>query len=408
MRFPKDSTVRLTAAAASCWLLVSCGGNPETEPESPAETPHGYVEGAEETAEAQSRMIVADATTGALRVVDLITEEVTELGQVDGVDGIVGDGRFGYLDTVGDFVHVTDSGSWTVDHGDHVHYYRAEPREVGTVQGKQLTGAYSDPAVAALSFSDGSVALLDQSQLGDGAIAETNRITGNPHEAVAVPYKEHILTSVAEAGQHLARGVEVRTRDGLPFANIDEPCPSLRGAAVTRRGVVFGCADGALLVTREDGAFHGEKIGYPRPVGDEERATEFTHRPLSTTLAAKAGDDGVWLLDVSRKAWNEVRTGPTIAVNAVGEGAPLLTLTDDGVLYAYDPESGEQIAKTNLLPAEVAKGTPAPVIQVDTTRAYVNNPSAGELYEIDYNDDLRRARTLAVDGRASYTVETGR
>ena len=44
----------------------------------------------------------------------------------------------------------------------------------------------------------------------------------------------------------------------------------------------------ALLVTGKDGAFRADKIPYPGTVPEDERATEFRHRPGSPVLAAKA------------------------------------------------------------------------------------------------------------------------
>lgn len=395
------------AALAAGPLLAGCGDD-QSESAAPAEpVPHGYVEGAEETAEAQSRLVVADAATGSVHVLDLITEEVFPAGRVEGVQAISGDGRFAYLTGADQSVHVVDSGAWMVDHGDHVHYYRAAAREVGPVAGTRPSAVYSDPVVSAVSFPDGSTTLLDRAQLDQGSAVESGKITRSPHDSAAVPYREHILTSIAAPGRQYADGVQVRDREGHPVATIDQPCPQLRGQAVTRRGVVFGCADGALLVTEQDGAFHGEKIPYSHRVAENERAVEFTHRPGSTTLAAKAGDKGVWSLDVAHRTWNHLDTGPVVAVNAVGEGGPLLTLSDDGVLRALDGATGEERAQAALLPPDSGGGL-QPVIEVDTTRAYVNNPASGEVYEIDYNDDLRRARTLAVPGKAGYLVETGR
>ncbi|WP_134732116.1 hypothetical protein [Amycolatopsis nivea] len=387
---------RAAGVLAVAALLAACGHDPA---EQPATTPHGYVEGAEETAEAQSRLVVADASTGAAHVLDLITEQVTPVGTVEGAHAITGDGRFGYLTGRADGVRVIDSGAWMVDHGDHVHYYRAAVREAGTAPGQRLLAAYSDPAVTALSFPDGTAKLLDRAKLDRGSIAELGTIARSPHPGVAVPYRERVLASVAD-------GVRVHDRQGKQVAEIGQPCPELSGAAVTRRGVVFGCADGALLVTEKDGTFAGEKITYPRPVGKEERASRFAHRPGSTTLAAAAGTDAVWALDVRARKWSRIETGPVAALNAVGEDAPVLVLTRDGVLRAFDPGSGAQQAQVPLLPA--VSGPVAPAIQVDATRAYVNNPSSGEIYEIDYNDHLRRARTLTVPGKASYVVETGR
>lgn len=384
---------RVGLLAIAAVLPAACAAEPE-EAAPAAEVPHGYVEGAEETAEAQSRLVVADAETGAVQVVDLITEEVQPAGRVDGVQAITGDGRFAYLTGKDQAVHVVDSGSWMVDHGDHVHYYRAAVREVGVAPGKQALAAYSDPAVTAVSYPDGTAILLDRAKLDQGEIAELGRITRPPHGSSAVPYGEHVLASDG------AQGVRVHDRQGQPVANIEPSCPELQGQAVTRRGVVFGCADGALLVTEKDKAFAGEKIPYPR---EGERATEFSHRPGSTTLAAKAGDNAVWSLDVSRRTWTRVETGPVAAVNAVGEGAPLLVLTRDGVLRAFDATTGEERAQAPLMPDATGAA-----IQVDTTRAYVNNPASGEVYEIDYNDNLRRARTITVAGKASHLVETGR
>ncbi|RSN61022.1 hypothetical protein DMH01_17430 [Amycolatopsis sp. WAC 04182] len=396
--------LKAVTAVVAALTLAACGS--EQPKEVTAEVPHGYVEGAEEAAEAQSRLIVADTDTGAVRVVDLITEEVHEVGRVDGVRAVTGDGRFGYL-TAGDgTIRVIDSGSWMVDHGDHVHYYRAKVKEVGVAPGKQPLAAYSDPAVTALSYSDGTATLLDRAALDKGTVTELGKITREPHAGVAIPYREHIIASVADTGKPLARGVRVHDRQGKVVAEVAQPCPDLQGQAVTRRGAVFGCADGALLVTEKDGVFAGVKIPYPRDVGAQERATAFFHRPGGSTLAARAGESAVWSLDVGRRSWQHVETGPVAAVNAVGEGGPLLVLTRDGKLRSFDAAGKEQTAIPLLAPEATATGVPS--IQVDSTRAYLNNPLSAEVYEIDYNDNLRRARTLKVGGKAAHIVETGR
>lgn len=375
---------RLVLAAAL--LLAGCG----TE-SAPEEVPHGYVDGAEETAEAQARLVVADQETGQVRVLDLITEDVTEVGPVEGVDGIRGDGRFAYLSTDRS-VHIVDSGSWMVDHVDHVHYYRADIRDAGTIRGEQAVSAHSDVAVAAVSFADGTVTLLDRAELETGTVAET----GTVELGEAVPYREHLLTAT-----------EIRDRAGEPVAAIDEPCPSPHGTAVTRRGVVFGCADGALLVTEQDGTFTATKIAYPAPEAGPAR--EFRHRRSSATLVTTA-QHGVWLLDVAKRAWTLLPTGPVLAVNTAGAGTPVLTLTSDGVLHAIDPATGAETARTTLLaePLAAPLTEQPPVIEVDATRAYVNDATAGVVHEIDYNDNLRVARTFTLDITPTFMVETGR
>ncbi|PXY29130.1 hypothetical protein BAY59_16030 [Prauserella coralliicola] len=373
-------------------LLTACGGDPQPRQDAEA-TPHGYVEGAEEAAEAQSRLVLADARGGAVRVLDLITEEVTRLDDIPAVEGISTDGRFAYL-AAGESTHVVDSGAWMVDHGDHVHYYRADIRGAGRIDGNAVA-ANTDSAVTAVALEDGTTALLDRPALEDGDVRARE-----PVEGIAVPYGQRLLVATDD-------GVTVRERRGEGARAIGEPCPDPEGTAVTRRGVVFGCADGALLVSEDDGAFTGAKIPYPQSVPDAERATEFTHRPGSATLAAAAGQRGVWSLDVSERSWSRIETGPVVAANAVGEGGPLLTLTADGVLHAYDSATGEQIASRSLLTAPIDAGA-TPVIQVDTSRAYVNDPAGRRVYEVDYNDDLRVARTFELDIEPAHLVETGR
>ncbi|MHA6628060.1 hypothetical protein ACU61A_21690 [Pseudonocardia sichuanensis] len=399
---PRKPLVRTTVIAAAAAVAVACAA-PAEEP-APEEVPHGYVAGAEETAEAQSRLVVADEA-GAVRVLDLVTEEVVEAGRADGVASVTGDGRHAYLAAADGTVRIVDSGAWTVDHGDHSHYYRAAVREVGSVPGADPVAVHADQAVTALALADGTVRLLDRARLDEGAVAEVATIPRTPHRGPAVPYEGHVLASVAEPGQDLGSGVAVHDRTGAPVARIDEPCPQLEGSAVTRRGVVFGCADGALLVSGSDGAFRGEKIPYPQAVPADERAREFRHRPGSATLTALAGEAGIWALDVTERTWTRHDTGPVAAVNGAGAGTALLTLTADGVLHALDPASGAEVASRPLVTAPVAPGVR---IEVDTSRAYVNDPAAGVIHEIDHGDDLRVARTFDIGGAPSRMVETGR
>ncbi|MGW4234565.1 hypothetical protein ACWEF9_35765 [Streptomyces sp. NPDC004980] len=382
-------------------LLTACrndsAGTSASEPRS-SSAPHGYVEGAEEASEQQSRLVLADAGTGAVRVLDLITGDITALKHTDDVQGIRTDGRFAYLSTSAG-TRVVDGGTWTVDHGDHVHYYRAAIRDVGTIGGESPVSIHSDPVVTAVS-SAGGTRLFGREKLEDGTVGQ-GRAQPGAGGGATVPYEEHLLVPGAGAGQDT---VEVRTRQGAHAASLAEPCAQPRGEAVTRRGVVFGCADGALLVSEKKGSFHAEKIAYGKGVDEAERAGDFRHRAGSTTLVSRSGDDAVWVLDVTGRSWKRIGTGPVLDANTAGEGAPLLALGKDGVLTAYDTETGERTARTRLL----TRGVPSVSVEIDTSRAYVNDPASHKVYEIDYNDRLRVARTFPLDFAPTHMVETGR
>ncbi len=97
-------------------------------------TPHGYVEGAQEAAEQQSRLVLNDPVTGDTRTLDLITGRTYETSRTTGATDLTTDGRFGYFPTE-DGTRVLDASAWTVDHGDHVHYYRAAIRDARQVPG---------------------------------------------------------------------------------------------------------------------------------------------------------------------------------------------------------------------------------------------------------------------------------
>lgn len=202
--------------------------------------------------------------------------------------------------------------------------------------------------------------------------------------------------------------MEIRDRDGARVTTLKEPCAEARGEAVTRRGVVFGCADGALLVSENKGTFGAEKIAYGEDVSASDRAVDFRHRAGSTTLAARSGDDAVWILDVTDRAWTRIRTGPVVAANTAGEGAPLLALGKDGALTAYDIATGKRTVRKELLTKGATSGAASAVIEIDTTRAYINDVAAKKVYEIDYNDRLRLARTFPLGFAPTYMVETGR
>lgn len=182
---------------------------------------------------------------------------------------------------------------------------------------------------------------------------------------------------------------------------------------MVRKGVVFNCADGALLVSEDDGTFTGRKIPYPAGTPAQQRAVQLSHRPGTNELAGPAGTSGIWHLDVAAGAWTLLPTGSAVlAAAAVGDGRTVLAVDADGALSARDAATGSITARTPLLapggalPDGAAPRTPA--LAIDTSRAYLNDPATGAVYEIDYADALRTARTLDAGHPASLLVETGR
>lgn len=303
-------------------LTTSCAGRNDdvSAPKSSASAsaPHGYVEGAQEKAEQQSRLLLNDPGTGDTRVLDLITGKAQEVSRRTGTTGLTTDGRFGYFHTSGG-THVLDGGAWMVDHGDHVHYYRAATRDVGELPGGSGAHVRSDAVVTAITDADGHAKIYRRAELEKGKVGSPRTLPAT-QAGVVLPYAEHLL-SLTDNGQDAAQ-LSVYDREGKRVASPDAACEDPQGDAVTRRGVVLGCADGALLVRETDGAFTARKIPYGDDVLDGERATAFRYRPGSDTLTASAGERGVWVLDVTERTWTRVKTGPVVAANTAGEGSP--------------------------------------------------------------------------------------
>ncbi|NNJ05082.1 hypothetical protein HHX38_13185 [Streptomyces sp. PKU-MA01144] len=411
MRVRIRTTSPPSVLLAVALLAAGCASGDPTRPtpgSAASAAPHGYVEGATEAAEQQSRLLLGDPRTGETRVLDLTTGRTHGTARRTGVTGLTTDGRFGYFHGP-QGTHVLDGGTWTVDHGDHVHYYRATIRDVGELPGGPGTHIRGDSGTTVVTGPGGQASVYRRADLEQGTIGRSVGLPGT-YAGPVVPDGERLIALTRDGGGP-ARAV-VLDRDGKRVAVTHGTCEDPRGDAVTRRGVVFGCADGALLVTDTDGGYTAERIPYGDDVPEDERATAFRHRPGGTVLTAPAGKNAVWVLEVTGRAWTRVGTGPVVAANTAGEGAPLLVLQADGALHGYDIATGKETAVTapllNRLPQAPAGRNPAPVIEVDRSRAYLNDPQGKRVYEIDYNDGLRVARTLELDIRPSLMAETGR
>ncbi|MGY1653924.1 hypothetical protein [Geodermatophilus sp. SYSU D01119] len=396
---------RRVSAAATCaaaLALTGCGADPAPAGAAAASaTPHGYVEGAEELTEPQLRLAHVDAA-GSVHVTDLVTGETAGLGEVGEVSAVDDDGRFLFAasERAGELT-VVDTGTWTVDHGDHVHYYRAPARVVGTVEWSgDVRAASSETLTALFSPTTGAGVVLDRTALGRGELEEVAQLESAPHDGALVPLGDRL---VATGGDE----VVVRDRSGDPLPGAAAGCSRPGGGLATRVGVVVSCADGAVLVTESGDGVAVERIPYPEVVAEGERAVGLANRPGRPSVAAPAGDRGVWLLDSRARTWQLLPTErPWVtAVAADDEADRVVGVDADGRVVVLDPRDGTAAATEPLVPvAELGLVD----LQVDADRTYVNVPGRGELVEIDHADGARVARVLPAAVAPVHLAETGR
>lgn len=392
---PRRSEVALLALALALTGCASASGPsaPPSASSAPAGEGHGAVSGAEEVAEPPLQILSVDAH-GAVGILDLLDGAATTLDPVGSPTALASDGRYAFV-TTEEGAEVIDSGVWTWDHGDHYHYYRAEPRVIGTVPGSGpvvvATGPLSTAGTTGLFFGgSGEAVLLDNAALSRGEIVERLRIDA------AAP---GLLAPRAD-GAALVSGGEVRLLDeegeetGAPA-----PCPDASGAITTRAGLVVGCADGALLLGESDAV---ERIPIP---GGAPAPAALDGRKGRPTVAGVAPGAGYWLLDTRARAWELVRVdADLVRVVAVDDA--------DGHVVALDAEGrvrvfvdGVEVAVTEPLvsgPAEAA------ALVVDAQRAYLNDPLGGVVHEIAYADGARVARTLEPAVAPALFTEVGR
>jgi hypothetical protein len=373
--------------------------------------PHGYVEGAEEMPEAQLHLAAVDGT-GDVTLFDLLSEESAPLGSLDTPSSVSTDGRFVFASSAETgTLTILDTGAWTVDHEDHVHYYSAEPRLVGTVAEEGEAVVAGGPSITGVWFGDAGVGLLfDSESLGTGEVVETARIETSPHEGAVVPFGDGALATVA-GDDGTASGVRLVDSDGDTVEGSKAECVGLDGSITTNVGVVFGCADGALLVTSDgEGAADFERIPYPQEVSATDRASAFDNRRGRPVVAALAGDKGAWLLDTRARQWTFLPTEvPLVHVTAASDtDDSVVALARDGRALLLDPATGvtlaatEPLAASSLAEPSLAAGV---TLQLDV---YLNAAADGLIYEIDYRDGMRIARTLTIGSEAAFLAETGR
>lgn len=390
---------RVALAMASACVVAGCAGNGGPPPGQ--ETPQGdghdevVVDGARELDGALTKLVLVDPATGDTAVYDAVDEAETRIGSYGPVAAIAGDGRFAYLRT-GDRTTIVDAGAWTFDHGDHYHYFATDPAMTGTLDAPVASVSASNFLVAVES-TRGAVRLLDRERLGQKAVESPASLDPGADVAAAVPYGSRLVTVTADGRMRV-------TGDGRT-TDLTGECPAPSWWAPTRKAVVFGCATGAVRVTGGDGDLTVTSMAFP-PDAPAQRPEHMDHRDRSDVFAGLSAGT-VWVLDSRQRSWTVIPVADAVAANTSGEGT-VLVLHRDGTLRAFDVRTRAETARVPLFGGAIPADGPQPVIDIDSDRAYVNNAAAREVYEIDYADGLRIARTLRTEVTPGLMVESGR
>ncbi|MFK4729993.1 zinc metallochaperone AztD [Agromyces mediolanus] len=392
---PRRRGILLSAAAPALLLtLAACaspgGAAPAAQPDADAEPAAREL--------AAPRLVAS--YEGGLLVLEGDTLEVAAELELPGFLRVnpAGDGRHVLVSTDAGF-RVLDTGLEAEQHGDHAHYYGAEPQLTELVFEADHPGHVTTNEGVTALFADGSgeVQLFEASELADAAAdaAGLDALELRGHEsaaahhgvAVALPGGELLSTlGTAEA----RTGVAVYDASGAELAR-DERCPGVHGETVAAGGtIVVGCQDGALAY--RDGVF--TKVASPDAYG---RIGTQAGSPESAVVLGDYKTDAeaelerptrVSLIDTETGTMRLVELGTSYTFRSLARGphGEALVLGTDGAIHVIDPAAGTVTATIPVLgewtePLDWQQARPA--LRVDGHRAYVTDPAASTVHLVD-------------------------
>jgi hypothetical protein len=415
-----STTIRATAVAGAAALaLAACASEDSADADPAASATHEAHddhehdehedEHGEETAEASEhasptpRLVMT--YDGGIVVVDAATLETVADLPLDGYNRLspAGDGRHVAVSTTGGWA-VLDAGTWSQAHGDHAHYFTAEPALTDVIIEAEVPGHVvpHDGLAALWDDGTGNVTVVEISEWTDmvehAHVHSIREWTADAaHHGVAVATVEGLLY-VTRGDEESRSGAMAIDADGQVVVSSDE-CPGVHGetaftGASGEDYVVFGCDDG-LLVLHGD---HAHKLA-----GDAEYArtgnvhsfegSDVVLGDYKTDPEGGLGLSQVVLVDVVAETSTVV--DPFSGADATytwrgidrGDGGEALVLGTDGALRVLDPATGDVVREIAVIDAwEVPEEwqTAHPALTVVEGMAYVTEPATGTVHAVDY------------------------
>ncbi|MGV0425977.1 hypothetical protein ACUY3N_10580 [Corynebacterium tuberculostearicum] len=353
-------------------------------------------EGETEVAQLPTRIVISHAE--GLRAYDAKTGKVIGEDKMNAFLRLsdAGDDRH-VMVTKGDSFLTYDTGRITKGHGDHNHYYTAEPSLGDATINAPHAGhvVHHDGFTALFSDGDGVARIYKTEDIGNDDAQPVNTVdTGAAHHGVAVPLKDGsvVITKGTEDERHTIQHLD---KEGKVLTETTE-CPGVHGEAAAGNGnIFFGCEDGPVIFDgtkfhKVDASAYAGAGGYQRSgnaAGSEESDVILAdnktdkdaelERPTSVTLV-DTKDFSAKKVDLDASYWFR-----SLARGPLGEA---LVLTTDGKLNIIDPESGEitsQIDAISKWKENKEWQQPGPILQAADGYAFITDAQKKQLVVID-------------------------
>lgn len=394
MRRRTTRTAAGLGAALSLLLLSACaaeGGASGSASESPSAGADEHE--APDATEVQSRTPrVAVTYDGGVLVLDAMSLEPVGDLELEGFNRLnpAGDERHLLVSTGGKF-QALDLGTWAEAHGDHSHYWTAEPTLTDVAYDAVEPGhvVVHEGRTALFDDGTGEVRVIDSEHIADADAVAREYTTPSPHHGVAVELTDDTLV-VSEGTEEARTGIRVLDGDGEEIAASDE-CPGVHGESVAAdEAVVIGCEDGAVVY--KDGKI--TKVDSPDGYGriGNQAGTEASPYVLGDYKTDKDAElerpTRVSIID-TRNGKHELVDLPssyTFRSLARGDDGEALVLGTDGQIHVIDPESAKVTKSIPVIdeweePIEWQEPRPA-ILALDGS-VYVTDPATDSIHAVD-------------------------
>lgn len=303
-------------------------------------------------------------------------------------------------------VNILDAGSWASGHGDHFHFYVADPVLVDeAIEGGKPVHvvANAEADTTAIFFDDeGEAVVLDDEVLTEQHFHDLDRITTDgPQHGLAMPLPDDKwLVTQPGADGALPATIELRTDDAAVEDTFT--CVEMHGEDVVGNVAAFGCGDSILMV--ED----GQATTIPNPDESGDRVGGLLANADASTFVGDWGPTS--LVFINDGAAEVVDLGVEYGNRAVTPDGRFAVLGTDGTLRILD-SSGEKLQEfevTQEWSVPEGHGGLAPSITgADVEGAntiYVTEPGANKVHAVDLFSN--EVTSTELEGEPSSIVVT--
>lgn len=333
---------------------------------------------------------------GGLLVLDAASLDVVADETLAGFNRIngAGDGRHVLVSTTGGWA-VLDAGSWSEPHGDHSHYYTAEPH-LHPVLVEAKTPAHvvvHDELTTLFDDGTGEVTVIPTGEWTE--IAEHHEVT--PSRTYTTPAAHHGVAVADQSGNLFVTQGDENGRTGARLLDASDAelaasdeCPGIHGETVVGELILAGCENGALLLHGD----HFHKIAAPDAYGRIGNAfsAEDSAVVLGDYKTDKEGGIGLTqfsLIDTEAESLQVFDLGSEYTWRGLARGVDgsALILGTDGDLRVIDPATGQvqrtiEVIADWTVPEEWQTAHPA--LTEHRGYAYITEPATNTIYVVDY------------------------